>query len=102
MDLDDLPAPSDNDSAITFNKDLPKGGSDHNKALYISVMACGKPYKVNCLRLEASDFTPSDLIVRAYENTKREVLGIMERMAVDALPVIVLLFDQYRWLLSFT
>lgn len=59
-------------------------------------MACGKPYKVSpmvlidngsalnvcplkvasCLRLEASDFTPSDLIVRAYENTKREVLGV--------------------------
>jgi len=56
-------------------------------------MACGKPYKVSpmvlidngsalnvcplkvasCLRLEASDFTPSD---RAYENTKREVLGV--------------------------
>lgn len=81
-------------AAITFtDKDLPEGGSSHFKALYITVMACGKPYKVSpmvlidngsalnvcplkvasCLRLEASDFTPSD---RAYENTKREVLGV--------------------------
>lgn len=81
-------------AAITFtDKDLPEGGSYHFKALYITVMACGKPYKVSpmvlidngsalnvcplkvasCLRLEASDFTPSD---RAYENTKREVLGV--------------------------
>ncbi|KAG6570994.1 hypothetical protein SDJN03_29909, partial [Cucurbita argyrosperma subsp. sororia] len=28
------------------------------------------------LRLEASSFTPSDLIVKSYENTKREVLGV--------------------------
>ncbi|WVY98400.1 hypothetical protein V8G54_030551 [Vigna mungo] len=83
-------------AAITFNKDLPEGGSDHNKALYITIMACGKPYKVSpkvlidngsalnvcplkvasCLRLEASDCTPSNLIVKAYENTKREVLGV--------------------------
>nr|YP_009380729.1 hypothetical protein AEK19_MT0337 [Utricularia reniformis]ART30609.1 hypothetical protein AEK19_MT0337 [Utricularia reniformis] len=81
-------------AAITFtDKDLPSGSSDHNKALYIQVMACGKtvpkvlidngsalnvcPLKVaSCLGLEASDLTPSDLIVRAYSNTKREVLGV--------------------------
>ena len=30
----------------------------------------------SCLGLEISDFTPSDQIVRAYDNTKRDVFGV--------------------------
>ena len=74
------------------DKDLTKKGKRHNDPLHITVDAKGKripmvltddgsalnvcPLKtVSCLGLSIEDFVPSIQHVRAYDNSKREVLG---------------------------
>ena len=72
--------------------DLTKKGKRHNDPLHITVDAKGKkipmvliddgntlnvcPLKTtSCLGLRIEDFVPSDQHVRAYDNSRREVLG---------------------------
>ena len=74
------------------NKDLTKKGKNHNNPLHITVDAIGKrilmvlvddgsalnecPLKTtSCLGLSIEDFVPTDQYVRAYDNSRREVLG---------------------------
>ena len=76
------------------NKDLTKKGKHHNDPLHITIGAKVKrilmvlindgsalnvcPLKtVSCLGLSVEDFMPTDQVVRAYDNSRREVLGIM-------------------------
>ena len=76
------------------DKDLTKKGKHHNDPLHIIVDAKGKgkmipmvliddgsalnvcPLKTaSCLGLSIEDFVPTDQYVRAYDNSRREVLG---------------------------
>ena len=74
------------------NKDLTKKGKHHNDPLHITVDAKGKripmvliddgsslnmfPLKTaSCLGLSIEDFVPTNRHVRAYDNSRREVLG---------------------------
>ena len=74
------------------NKDLTKKGKHHNNPLHITVDAMGKrilmvlvddgsalnvcPLKTtSCLGLSIEDFVPTDQYARAYDNSRREVLG---------------------------
>ena len=74
------------------NKDLTKKGKHHNDPLHITVDAKGKrvpmvliddesdlnvcPLKTaSCLCLSIEDFVPTDQHVRAYDNSRRKVLG---------------------------
>lgn len=81
--------------ALTFSdSDLPKDGTNHLHPLHITVAVCGKhvptvliengsalnvcPLRVaSHLGLGPSDFTPATQIVRAYDNTRREVIGVV-------------------------
>ena len=75
-----------------FDKDLTKKGKNHNDLLHIIVDSMGKripkvliddgsalnvcPLKTtSCLGLNIEDFVPIDQHVRAYNNSRREVLG---------------------------
>ena len=75
-----------------FDKDLAKKGKHHNDSLHITVDSMGKripmvliidesalnvrPLKTaSYLGLSIEDFVPTDQHVRAYDNTRREVLG---------------------------
>ena len=77
-----------------FDKDLTKKGKRHNDPLHITVDAKGKripmvliddgsalnvcPLKTtSCLGLSIEDFVSSSQHVRAYDNNRREVLGIV-------------------------
>ncbi|GMY33302.1 retropepsin-like aspartic protease [Fagus crenata] len=86
--------------AIIFtNKDLPHQGHRHLQALHITfdtiekmvlmvlinngsaLIAC--PLKTtSCLGIKGSRIVPSKQSVRAYDNTRREVLGIVELQVV--------------------
>jgi len=74
------------------DKDLTKKGKHHNDPLHITIDAKGKriqmvliddgsalnvcPLKtVSCLGLSIEDFGPTDQRVKAYDNSRREVLG---------------------------
>ena len=74
------------------NKDLTKKGNHHNNSLHITVDANGKripivliddgshlnvyPLKTaSFLGLSIEDFVPTDQHVKAYDNSRREVLG---------------------------
>ena len=74
------------------DKDLTKKGKHHNDSLHITVDSMGKripmvliddenalnvcPLKTaSCLGLNIEDFVPTDQHVRAYNNSRREVLG---------------------------
>ena len=74
------------------DKDLTKKGKHHNDLLHITVDSMGKripmvlvddgsalnvcPLKTaSCLGLSIEDFVPTDQHVRAYDNSRREVLG---------------------------
>ena len=73
-------------------KDLTKKGKHHNDPLHITVDAMGKRIPMvlvddgstlnmcplmtaSCLGLSIEDFVPTDQHVRAYDNSRREVLG---------------------------
>lgn len=77
-----------------FDKDLTKKGEHHNDPLHITVDSIGKripmvlvddgsalnvcPLKTTSyLGLSIKDFVPTDQHVRAYNNSRREVLGII-------------------------
>ena len=77
-----------------FDKDLTKKGKHHNDPLHITVDAKGKripmalidkgsalnvcPLKTTSyLGLSIGDFVSTDQHVRAYDNSRREILGIM-------------------------
>ena len=74
------------------DKDLTKKGKHHNDPLHITIDAKGKrilmvliddgsalnvcPLKIaSCLGLSIEDFVPTDQHVRAYDNSKKKVLG---------------------------
>ena len=71
------------------DKDLTKKGKHHNDLLHINIDSMGKrilmddgsalnfyPLKtISCLGLSFEDFVPTDQHVRAYDNSRREVLG---------------------------
>ena len=74
------------------DKDLTKKGKHHNDPLHIIVDSMGKrismvliddgsaldvcPLKTaSCLGLSIEDFVPTDQHVRAYDNSRKEVLG---------------------------
>ncbi|XP_075675003.1 uncharacterized protein LOC142644234 [Castanea sativa] len=74
------------------DKDLTKKGKHHNDHLHITIDSMGKrmlmvliddgsilnvcPLKTaSCLGLSIQDFVPTDQHVRAYDNSRREVLG---------------------------
>ena len=76
------------------DKDFTKKGKHHNDPLHITIDAKGKrilmvliddrsslnvhPLKIaSCLGLSIKDFMPTDQQVRAYDNSRREVLGIV-------------------------
>ncbi|KAG5544329.1 hypothetical protein RHGRI_016922 [Rhododendron griersonianum] len=81
--------------AITFtDRDLPAEGTDHNRPLHITLKCHGKwvpvilidngsainvcPLRVAyCLGYKNSDFSPSEVKVRAYDNTRRDVTGTL-------------------------
>ena len=78
---------------VTFtDDDLPLEGRDHNKALYIAVEINGK--KTSCVMMDdgsainvcpsklmpklgitAEDLKPSELVIRAYDDSKKSVEG---------------------------
>ena len=75
-----------------FDKDLTKKGKYHNDPLHITIDAMGKRILMvlvddgsalnvcllktaSCLGLSIEDFVPTDQHVRAYDNSRREVLG---------------------------
>lgn len=85
--------------------DLPEQGGKHNDPLFITVKAMKKailmvlidngsalnvcPLRVaSCLGIEMRDLVPSDQIVKAYDNTRREVLGTTT-LDVDFGPITV-------------
>ena len=74
------------------DKDMTKKGKHHNDLLHITVDALGKripmvlvddgsalnmcPLKIaSCLGLSVEDFVPTNQHVKAYDNSRREVLG---------------------------
>ena len=74
------------------DKDLTKKGKHHNDSLHITVDSIGKripvvliddgsaltmcPLKTtSCLGLSVEDFVPTDQHVKAYNNSRKEVLG---------------------------
>ncbi|XP_074278177.1 uncharacterized protein LOC141601773 [Silene latifolia] len=80
---------------ITFSdKDLPPEGIKHNKALHLTTL-CNKKYvplslvdngsavnlcplrTAQVLGFEEKDFKKTNRIVRAYDNTRRDVLGLL-------------------------
>ncbi|WJZ90872.1 hypothetical protein VitviT2T_009988 [Vitis vinifera] len=83
-------------TCIVFSDDdLPPEGSDHTCPLYISVGCLGRrvPYVILdngsalnvcplataiVLSYAPSDFSPSTQTVRAYDSTRREVMGTLE------------------------
>ena len=83
-----------------FDKDLTKKGKCHNEPLHINVDAKGKKIPIvlnddgsalnvcpsktaSCLGLSVKDFLLSDQHVRAYDNSRREVLGIVTLELTD-------------------
>ncbi|XP_058208176.1 uncharacterized protein LOC131321189 [Rhododendron vialii] len=81
--------------AITFtDRDLPSKGTDHNKPLHLTLKCHGKwvpvilidnglainvcPFRVAyCLGYKKKDFSPSEVKVQAYDNTRRDVVGTL-------------------------
>ena len=77
---------------LTFtDKELPPEGANHNKPLYISVKCRDKWVPVvlvdtgsainvcplrttNAIGLKPADFVPTTQVIRAYDNTSREVM----------------------------
>lgn len=96
-------------NTITFtDKDLPK--ENHNKALHITVITTGKrvpmvlvdngsalnvcPFRTaTCLGYQQKDFAVLGQAIRAYDNTRREVMGIP---ALEFTAGPVLFKDQFQ------
>ena len=106
-------------SCIVFSEDdLPPEGSDHTRPLHISVGYLGRRvpsvllnngYSLNVCPLattislgyEPTDFEPSTQTVRAYDNTRREVMGTLNLELMIRLVVFQVLFQILRIPLSF-
>ncbi|KAH7846222.1 hypothetical protein Vadar_011390 [Vaccinium darrowii] len=91
-----LLAPNKAKHVVTFTeKDLPPEGAGHNKPLHITMKCVGKwvpiilldngsalnvcPLRTAyCLGFTTKDFQPSSLGVRAYDNTRRDVVGVVQ------------------------
>ncbi|WCJ43871.1 hypothetical protein M5689_024580 [Euphorbia peplus] len=85
---------------ISFTKeDLPAEGAIHNKALFIQVEVKGRPLScvmvddgsalnicpkkmLGRLGLTMEDIKPTEMVIRAYDDSKREVLGVFETEVV--------------------
>ena len=106
-------------TCIVFsNDDLPPDGSGHARPLYISVSSSGRrvPYvlldnssALNVCPLPTavvfgyapSNFGPSTQTVRAYDNTKREVMGTLEIELLIGPTTFITLFQVLRIPTSF-
>ena len=81
-------------SIVVSEDDLPLEGSDHTRPLYISVSCLGRRVPsvlldngstlnvcplatAIALRYGPTDFEPSTRTVRAYDSTRREVMGTL-------------------------
>ena len=109
----------DRATCIVFsNDDVPPEGSDHTPPLYIFVGCSGRriPYvlldngsTLNVYPLATaiaigyvpSDFSPSIHIVRAYDNTQREVIGTLDIELLIGPTIFVTLFQVLRIPTSF-
>ncbi|KAL6346575.1 hypothetical protein AAG906_000193 [Vitis piasezkii] len=106
-------------TCIVFSDDdLPPEGSDHTRPLYISIGCSGRRVPsvlldngsaLNvCLLATAiaigyapSDFGPSTQTVRAYDSTRREVMGTLEIELLISMTTFVTVFKVLRILTSF-
>ena len=106
-------------TCIVFSDDdLPPEGSDHTHPLYISVGCSGRRVSsvlldnglalnvcplATAIALEyaPSDFGPSTQTVRAYDNTRREVMGTLEIELLISPTTFVTVFQVLRILTSF-
>ena len=95
QDLNDMIGSISRELTISYSdKDLTKKGKHHNDLLLITVDAKGKRILIvliddgsalnvcplittSCLGLSIENFMPTDQHVRAYDNSRREVLGIV-------------------------
>ena len=89
---------------LSFSKEeIPRIRSNHNHALNISVEVMGKAVPLSlvdnrsalnvcpvrtfkCLGLKESDLAPTSAVVRAYDNTRREVMGSI-KLAIGVGPI---------------
>ena len=106
-------------SCIVFSDDdLPPEGSDHTRPLYISVGCSGRRVSsvlldngstlnvcplatVIALEYAPSDYSPSTQTVRAYDSTRREVMGTLEIELLIGPATFVAVFQVLRILTSF-
>ena len=106
-------------TCIVFSDyDLPSEGSDHSRPLYISVGCSGR--RVPSILLDngsalnvcplattitlgyaPSDFGPSTQIVRAYDSTRREVMGTLDIELLISPATFVVVFQVLRIPTSF-
>ena len=93
QDLNTMIGSINRDLTISYSdKDLTKKGKHHNDPLHITIDSIGKripmvlvnagsalnmcPLKIaSCLGLSIEDFVPTDQHVRAYDNSRKKVLG---------------------------
>ena len=101
-------------TCIVFSyDDLPPEGSDHTRPLYISISCSSRrvPFVlldngsalnvcslaiVIALDYAPSDFGPSTQIIRAYDSTRREVMGTLEIELLIGPAIFVTLFHVLR------
>ena len=106
-------------SCIVFSEDdLPPEGSDHTRSLHISVGYLGRRVPsvlldngsaLNICPLATAialgygpiDFEPSTQTVRAYDSTRREVMGTLTLKLMIGLVLLKVLFQILRILVSF-
>ena len=103
---------------VFLDDDLSLEGSDHTRPLYISVSCsgCRVPYvlldngsALNVCHLATAialgyapyDFSPSTQTVRAYDKTRREVMGTLEIELLIGLTIFVTVFQVLRIPTSF-
>ncbi|KAJ9687255.1 hypothetical protein PVL29_015932 [Vitis rotundifolia] len=88
---------------IFSDDDLPLEGSDHTRPLYISVGSLNvcPLATVIALGYAPSDFGPSTQTVRAYDNTRREVMGTLEIELLIGPATFVAVFQVLRIPTSF-
>ncbi|WJZ84118.1 hypothetical protein VitviT2T_003739 [Vitis vinifera] len=103
---------------VFFNDDLPPEGSNHTRPLYISIGCSGR--RVPSVLLDngsalnvcplataialgyaPSDFSPSTQTVRAYDSTRREVMGTLEIELLIGPATFVTVFQVLRIPTSF-
>ena len=106
-------------TCIVFSDDdLPPEGSDHTRPLYISVGCSGRRVSsvlldngstlnvcplatVIALEYAPSDYSPSTQTVRAYDSTRREVMGTLEIELLIGPATFITMFQVLRIPTSF-